>query len=392
MKRIFLFLLAATILFSCSKNGKSDNAAGLSINGGNDAVCTINGRYASAPDGTMLYMTPIDDILAPVDSAVVENGCFTFTSSDTALVVRYISSQQVIDGGYIVLEPGVVNVDFVADVFASGTPKNERLNRFMGERAKIVHLRQLSEPASLDMLGIDVAMRDSLNDVLVMANEIFDAYALKEIKENIATPVGYFYLVQSAGVVSPAKLLPMFDKVPVQFRDKLYDVMKKKVENTVVEAAMADKYLDEMVKSLEATAVGKKFQNFELNNIKGGTVLLSDEVFSNKYTLVFFWASWQKGAGEILQAMSSHYDKYKEKGLQIVGVSLDDSVSDCKTFADNLGCKWIQLCNPMGGSAEVAAAYGITELPAAVLVNNRGTIIARMSTVVEIARKFEELF
>ena len=392
MKRIFLFLLAATILFSCSKNGKSDNAAGLSINGGNDAVCTINGRYASVPDGTMLYMTPIDDILAPVDSAVVENGCFTFTSSDTALVVRYISSQQVIDGGYIVLEPGVVNVDFVADVFASGTPKNERLNRFMGERAKIVHLRQLSEPASLDMLGIDVAMRDSLNDVLVMANEIFDAYALKEIKENIATPVGYFYLVQSAGVVSPAKLLPMFDKVPVQFRDKLYDVMKKKVENTVVEAAMADKYLDEMVKSLEATAVGKKFQNFELNNIKGGTVLLSDEVFSNKYTLVFFWASWQKGAGEILQAMSSHYDKYKEKGLQIVGVSLDDSVSDCKTFADNLGCKWIQLCNPMGGSAEVAAAYGITELPAAVLVNNRGTIIARMSTVVEIARKFEELF
>ena len=132
MKRIFLFLLAATILFSCSKNGKSDNAAGQSINGGNDAVCTINGRYASAPDGTMLYMTPIDDILAPVDSAVVENGCFTFTSSDTALVVRYISSQQVIDGGYIVLEPGVVNVDFAADVFASGTPKNERLNRFMG--------------------------------------------------------------------------------------------------------------------------------------------------------------------------------------------------------------------------------------------------------------------
>ncbi|MBQ5887893.1 MAG: AhpC/TSA family protein [Bacteroidaceae bacterium] len=392
MKRIFLFLLAATILFSCSKNGKSDNAAGQSINGGNDAVCTINGRYASAPDGTMLYMTPIDDILAPVDSAVVENGCFTFTSSDTALVVRYISSQQVIDGGYIVLEPGVVNVDFAADVFASGTPKNERLNRFMGERAKIVHLRQLSEPASLDMLGIDVAMRDSLNDVLVMANEIFDAYALKEIKENIATPVGYFYLVQSAGVASPAKLLPMFDKVPVQFRDKLYDVMKKKVENTVVEAAMADKYLDEMVKSLDATAVGKKFQNFELNNIKGGTVLLSDEVFSNKYTLVLFWACWQKGAGEILQAMSSHYDKYKEKGLQIVGVSLDDSVSECKTFADNLGCKWIQLCNPMGGSAEVAAAYGITELPAAVLVNNRGTIIARMSTVVEIARKFEELF
>ena len=52
----------------------------------------------------------------------------------------------------------------------------------------------------------------------------------------------------------------------------------------------------------------------------------------------------------------------------------------------------MQLCNPAGGSAEVAAAYGITELPAAVLVNKKGTIISRMETVGEIMHKFEDLF
>ena len=75
-----------------------------------------------------------------------------------------------------------------------------------------------------------------------------------------------------------------------------------------------------------------------------------------------------------------------------MGVSLDGSVDACKAIVDELDIKWIQLCNPAGGSAEVAAAYGITELPMAVLINNRGTIIARMATVEDVVKKFEELF
>ena len=394
MKKVLFLLLSISILFSCSKNEKKGNDAAVTANDkqGKNAVCTINGRYASAHDGTVLYMTPVDDINAPVDSVVVKGGCFTFSYPDSTIAVRFISSQQVIDGGYVVLEPGRVNVDFTGDVFVGGTQMNERLNRFMGERNKIINLRTLCEPVSLDMLGVDAAMRDSLNDVLSIANDIFDAYAIKEIKENIGTPLGAFYLVQSASIVSSAKLLPLFDKIPVEFRDKLYDVMKKRVEENVIQAAMTERYLDEMAKSLEATAVGKKFQNFELNDIKGGSVLLSDEVFSNKYTLVLFWASWDKEARGLLQSMSAHYEKHRNNGLQVVGVSLDDTVDACKALVDELGIKWVQLCNPSGGSAEVAAAYGITELPVAVLINNRGTIISRMSTASEVALKFEELF
>ena len=394
MKKVLFLLLSVSILFSCSNSGKKSGATDVTGNGthSDNAVCKINGRHTSAPDGLVLYMTPIDDINSPVDSAVVKGGSFTFSCPDTTLAVRYISSQQVIDGGYVVLEPGVVNVDFTGGVFVGGTPANERLNRFMDERSKIVNFRRLCEPASLDMFGVDVAMRDSLNDVLLIANDIFDAYSLKEIKENIGSTLGYFYLVQSVGVVSSSKLLPLFEKIPTEYRDKLYGVMKKKVEEDVAVAAMNGKYLDEMDKNLEATAVGKKFQNFELNNIDGGTVLLSDEVFSNKYTLVLFWASWERGARDMLQAMSAHYGKHRDNGLQIVGVSLDGSVGECKALVDELGIGWVQLCNPDGGSAEVAAAYGITGLPAAVLVNNRGTIIARMTTVAEMAKKFEELF
>lgn len=375
MKKFFSLLLLCLVL-ACSKD---------------ESVCTVNGRYASAPDGMVLYVTPIDDILSPVDSAVVKGGKFSIELDASVPRVHFISSQQVIDGNFVFIEPGTVNVDFTGETFAVGTSANERLGRFMTERSRIVNLRNMGEPGALDAFGLDDSMCDSIKELIVIAGDIFDAYAVKEIKENSASHLGYFYLVQSVGIASSEKLLPLFDDVPDEFRDKLYDVMRSRVESDVRDAEMAEKYLESITASLEATAVGKGFQNFELDNIRGGKVLLSDEVFSNKYTLVLFWGAWQDGMREQLSVLSNAYEKYRNKGLQVVGVSLDGSVEECKAVVDELAIGWIQLCNPVG-SAEVAAAYGITDLPSAVLVNNRGTIISRMSTVEDIAKKFEELF
>lgn len=377
MKRLPSLLLLLCVVFSCSKN---------------ENVCTISGRYASAPDGVVLYVTPVDDILSPIDSVVVKGGKFEMELDGETYAVRFVSSQQVIDGSFIVVEPGSVKIDFTGECFVSGTPANERLNRFMTEKEKIINLRRMGTPGVLDDFAIEGAMCDSIMDLIVIAGDIFDAYAVKEIKENIDSHIGYFFLLQSVGVVTSVKLLPMFDKVPVEYRDKLYDIMRNRVESEVNNMAMAEKYLEDVVESLEATSVGKKFQNFELDNIKGGKVLLSDEVFANRYTLLLFGAGWQDGIKEQLALLSKEYDRYRNKGLQFVGVSLDGSVDACKAIVDELDIKWIQLCNPAGGSAEVAAAYGITELPMAVLINNRGTIIARMATVEDVVKKFEELF
>ena len=369
-------MLLGTIL-SCSKN---------------ENVCTVNGRYASAPDGMVLYVTPIDDILSPIDSVVVKGGKFNLELDASVPTVRFISSQLVIDGNYVFVEPGTVNVDFTGETFVSGTSSNEGLNRFMTERGKIITLRSMEEPGALDAFGLDSSMCDSIKELIVFAGDVFDAYAVKEIKDNLDSHLGYFYLVQSVGIVSSTKLLPLFENVPVEFRDELYDAMRGRVEGEMSDAVMVEKYLNDVAVNLEATAVGKKIQNFELDNIRGGKVLLSDEVMANKYTLVLFWGAWQHGASEQLAVLSKAYDKYRSKGLQVVGVSLDSSVEDCRAVVDELAIDWIQLCNPTGGSAEVAAAYGIVELPAAVLVNNRGTIIARMSSVEEVVKKFEELF
>ena len=376
MKRLFILLLLC-LVFACSKN---------------ENTCIISGRYVSAPDGTVLYVTPIDDILSPIDSAVVKDGKFAFELDGTLPTVRFISTQQVLDGNFLCVEPGVLEVNFEDEPFVAGTLGNERVDRFMTERNKIVNLRRMVEPGALEVLSLDEAMCDSIKELVVIAGDIFESYAIKEIKENLDAHLGYFCLLQSVGVVSSVRLLPLFDKVPEEYRDRLYNVMRSRVESEVRDVAMAKKYIDDITVSLQATAVGKRFQNFELDNIDGGKVLLSDEVFANKYTLVLFWATWQDGAGELLTVLSEAYGKHRTAGLQVVGVSLDGSVETCRELVDKLNIDWLQLCNPSGGSAEVAAAYGITDLPTAILVNNRGTIIARMSTLDDVLKKFEELF
>lgn len=376
MKKVF-FLSLLCFVFACSKN---------------ENICTINGRYASAPDGTVLYVTPVDDILSPIDSAVVKGGKFAFELDGAGLDVCFISSQKVLDGNFVVVEPGVLNVDFAGDVFVSGTQGNEHLNRFMTEKSRIVNLHRLCEPGVMAMFDMEEAMCDSLRKLAVVAEDIFETYALKEIMENINVPLGCFYLSQSVGVVSSAKLSLLLERVPAGCRNGLYDVAKQRLEQEREGVAMAGRYLDKIPENLAATAVGKKFQNFELDDINGGTLLLSDEVYANRYTLLFFWGSWHESAMEQIVVLSGAYDKYGDRGLQIIGVSLDASVTTCKAFVNELYAEWPQLCNPNGGSAEVAAAYGVTELPVAVLINNKGTIIARMSTVGDVLKKLKELF
>ena len=179
MKKLF-FLLLFCLVLACSKN---------------DNGCTINGRYASAPDGTVLYVTPIDDILSPIDSAVVKDGKFTFELDGSVPTVRFISTQKVLDGNFLCIESGVLNVNFTGDVFVGGTPANESIGRFMAERNKIVNLRRMGEPGALEALSLDEAMCDSIKDLIAIAGDIFDSYAVKEVKENMDSHVGYFFLL-----------------------------------------------------------------------------------------------------------------------------------------------------------------------------------------------------
>jgi peroxiredoxin len=85
------------------------------------------------------------------------------------------------------------------------------------------------------------------------------------------------------------------------------------------------------------------------------------------------------------------YNAYKDKGFGIVGVSLDNNVDKWKDAITNLNITWPQMSDLKGWENEAAKLYGVNSIPATVLVNREGIIVARNLRGEAIAEKLTEL-
>jgi thiol-disulfide isomerase/thioredoxin len=102
-----------------------------------------------------------------------------------------------------------------------------------------------------------------------------------------------------------------------------------------------------------------------------------------KVVLVVFWASWYVPAAEEIEALQEVEESYRAKGLQIVGIDLDavpeggqkpeSSLANVRRFLLDYNVTWPTLINGQG-DADYAKAYGVTEIPANVLIARDGTI------------------
>lgn len=376
-KLLYLFLLP--FIFSCMpKNGY-----------------VIEGDYPDAKDGTVVYLSKymvfdLDEMLVPVDSAIVKNGKFKFKGVADAFEVCFLSSSKIVDGGFVVLENGVIEYTFDG-AKGGGTLWNKELCRFMYEKEKIMSLKQMSSPAMQKKLLLEPAMIDSLNELAVYGAKIFDSYATGLVRKNSNNKLGHFFLTQSVGAVTPGRLLPLFPLIPNEYRDKLYAGKKTQLENDLKENIHVEKYSIDAQEAAAETSVGKKYKNFELNDIAGGKLLFSDKVQSGKYTLLLFWAAWDDMSVDFAKELSAICSKYGEKELNVVTVSLDGDVKECTNAVNSLNLLGTHLCNPSQGSAELASAYGVYELPLCLVVNRNGVIISRTSSLDDIKSKLKEI-
>lgn len=381
MKKLLFLLSLSLFLVSCGdKNG-----------------FTIKGYYASAPDNTVVYISRymvsgIDDLLVPFDSAVVRRGKFEFKGVCDKSEVCFVSSSRVVDGSYVVLEPGVVTFDMAERTSRGGTILNDKMNRFLNEKEKVIALRGMCASGILETIASTEEMRDSIVMMASLAGEIFDLYVAKQFNEDSANAFGHFVLTQSVGFASPEVLQSLFERVPENMHDKIYELKKKHVDTALEYNTLSQQYLNAADKALMETAVGKKFLDFELNNIYGGKVLFSDLLLSGNHSVLIFWGSWDKVACDFLKDACSLCVQYEKNGVNLVSVSLDSSVDKCVDFVSGIEGTALHLCNPRGGSAEVASGYGVSALPHALLINRQGTILLRTNSIKDIESKLKELY
>ncbi|MFN0200818.1 MAG: redoxin domain-containing protein [Bacteroidia bacterium] len=108
---------------------------------------------------------------------------------------------------------------------------------------------------------------------------------------------------------------------------------------------------------------------------EGKMVNLSD--FRGKYVLLDFWASWCRPCRKDNPELRRIYEQYHEKGLEIVGVSLDASLNDWLDAIETDQLPWVQISDLKGKMCEAAQMYEVMGIPFNVLINPQGIIIAQ---------------
>lgn len=95
----------------------------------------------------------------------------------------------------------------------------------------------------------------------------------------------------------------------------------------------------------------------------------------SKYTVVVFGASWCNACSEELASISQLYRKWKQHGLEVVFVSLDEDKQSFKNFASNF--PFISVCDYQKWESAVVKSYHVFATPTIYLLDEKREIVLR---------------
>lgn len=259
---------------------------------------------------------------------------------------------------YLILEKGTITLTATKDslIFITGTPNNDAL----------FTLDEEIEPLRMKMktLGREVVKlraRGETEKADKVQNEVLEISKVWWDKQmQFATGNS-----NMAGLNYVNKLMSRFTTGDLK---KIMENYKGFADRNAYKSVKA-RYQAEL-----KTDIGVTPPAFSLVSDKGETLSLA--AVKKKLTIVDFWASWCKPCRAENPNLIALYSKWKDKGLEIVSVSID-KVADKEKWLDAIKedkLTWLQVWDEKGTSNK---DYGITAIPRTFLVDDAGKIVAK---------------
>lgn len=129
--------------------------------------------------------------------------------------------------------------------------------------------------------------------------------------------------------------------------------------------------------------------DFTLTNLKGDSVRLSS--LKGKVFLLDFWAAWCGPCRVANRQLVKLYSKYKDKGFEILGVSLDEEMADWKKAIVKDKITWLQVNGGGGWDMTAAIKWNIEAIPASFLIDKNGDVVAFDPEKNELEKMIKEL-
>ena len=317
---------------------------------------TISGSLPEGVDSTAYVVLYNEANNTPIDSVQFSNGAFQLdfapVSHGEALYTLRISCTQ--GSLFIVPEAGNIKVDSTFS-YAEGTPKNDEFATLFTSLRKIGEDLQ----AQLEAAGDDVKIDDLYDKAMSDSKEKTINFFMEHKEEPLCLAALQLYRNFDGSLDKVKELL---DATENRFED--YNMVVK---------------LREQIAQFEATQAGKTFTDLEgVQFTKEGSqpIKLSDYVGQGQYAVVDFWASWCRPCREeISKNLKPLYEKYRNKGLAVVGVVVWDKEEDHKKAVEELNVTWPQIFDTEG--TKLAQQYAVSSIPQILLIGPDGTILAR---------------
>jgi peroxiredoxin len=354
---------------------------------------TITGHIGKLNKPAKVYLDYMDNGAGHEDSCVVNNGTFTFSGEISGIVTSRISFDHAGQGKpHAIYAP---NSDVIYIYF--GKEKVEFTSADSLINAKVTGSKVYDEfqAYNAQIGGTIMALTKAVNDEFSKATpeQQKDTAFVKAVdarfRRNIAAreqkqfefaknnPNSYFGLVALSECAGT--------KVDVKKVEPVFMALNAQLRNTDT-----GKELEQRIMAAKTTGIGLQAPAFTQNDVNGKPVSLAD--LKGKYVLVEFWASWCSPCRAGNPNLVKQYQLYKDKGFEIISVSLDNVKEKWVDAIKKDGLPWLQVSDLKGWNNAVGRLYGVRAVPQSFLLDKDGKIIGNTLRDETLNEKLAEIF